>query len=108
VETLPATAPEPALVPEVPKPQVTTQAQTSHAPLSLSNNYSVPTIDVRYVTNSLVVVFGGFVSALLILDVWYARKHDITRLTGHALAHLVFLLIAVAGVLVSLSPGVVL
>jgi len=65
-------------------------------------------VDVRAVTQSITIVFGGFVTALLGVDIWYSKKHGIFKLTGHTLAHLAFLLVAIASVMLSVFPGSVL
>ncbi len=65
-------------------------------------------IDVRAVTQSITIAFGGFITTLLGIDVWYSKKHGIFKLTGHTLAHLGFLLVAIASVMISVFPGAIL
>ncbi|MFC1756091.1 CAP domain-containing protein [Patescibacteria group bacterium] len=67
-----------------------------------------PFVDVKAVTQSITIAFGGFITTLLGIDVWYSKKHGIFKLTGHTLAHLALLLVAIASVMLSVFPGVVL
>ena len=67
-----------------------------------------PLVDVRNVAQSLTFAFGGFLTGLLGIDVWYSKKQGILKFTGHTVAHLVFLLVVVLGVLVSIFPGTIL
>jgi hypothetical protein len=67
-----------------------------------------PVIDVKTVTRSITIAFGGFVTTLLGIDIWYSRKHGILKLTGHTLAHLVFLLVVLGSVMLSVFPGAIL
>ncbi len=69
---------------------------------------STPLIDVRNVSQSMAVVFGGFLTSLLGLDIWYSKRRGILKLTGSTVAHLIFLIGAVFSVLVSILPGAVL
>ncbi|MBI2620866.1 hypothetical protein HYW61_01410 [candidate division WWE3 bacterium] len=68
----------------------------------------LPAIDVSVASRSIGVIFGGFVLALLAVDVWYSQKKGILKFTGHTLAHIVFLLFAMIGVLFVLTPGAIL
>jgi len=65
-------------------------------------------VDVRAVTQSITIAFGGFVTTLLSIDIWYSKRHGILKLTGHTLAHLAFLLVALASVMLSVFPGTIL
>jgi len=65
-------------------------------------------VDVRAVTQSITIAFGGFITALLGIDVWYSKKHGIFKLTGHTLAHLAFLLVVIVSVMLSVFPGAIL
>lgn len=65
-------------------------------------------VDVRAVTQSITILFGGFITTLLGIDIWYSKKHGIFKLTGHTLAHLAFFLIVIASVMLSVFPGVIL
>lgn len=67
-----------------------------------------PFVDVKAVTQSITIVFGGFITTLLGIDMWYSKKHGILKLSGHTLAHLVLLLVVIASVMLSVFPGVVL
>ncbi len=68
----------------------------------------LPALDVTTATRSINVVFGGFLVSLLGLDLWYSRRHGIAKITGHTFAHLMFLIVAIAGMWLALSPGKVL
>ena len=67
-----------------------------------------PFVDVRAVTQSITLAFGGFVITLLGIDMWYSKKHGILKVSGHTLAHLLLLLVVLATVMLSVFPGVVL
>ncbi len=67
-----------------------------------------PAIDVRNVTRSITITFGGFITTLLGIDIWYSKRHGILKVTGHTLAHLVFLLVVIVSVMLSVFPGVIL
>ena len=75
---------------------------------NVTDTDSAPVIDVRGVTASVTVVFGGFITSLLGVDIWYSKKHGIFKLTGHTVAHLLFLVVVIATVMLSLFPGVIL
>jgi len=83
------------------------ESSTEAANLS-SLEQGKPFVDVRAVTQSITIAFGGFVTALLGIDIWYSKKHGILKLTGHTLAHLAFLLVAIASVMLSVFPGAIL
>ena len=65
-------------------------------------------MDVRTATQSITIIFGGFITTLLGIDIWYSKKHGIFKLTGHTLAHLSFLVLAVVAVMLSVFPGAIL
>jgi hypothetical protein len=67
-----------------------------------------PVFDVKTVTKSISLVFGGFVTTLLGIDLWYSKRHGILKLSGHTLAHLIFLLVILASVMISVFPGSIL
>jgi hypothetical protein len=67
-----------------------------------------PVVDVRAVTRSITIVFGGFLTTLLGIDIWYSKKHGILKISGHTLAHLIFLLVVVGSVMISVFPGAIL
>lgn len=65
-------------------------------------------IDIKAATNSITLSFGGFLVLLLGVDIWYSRKHGILKITGHTVAHLVFLAVILASVMLSIVPGAIL
>ena len=66
-----------------------------------------PKIDVTVATKSLSIVFGGFVSSLLAVDLWYSKKKGINKFNGQTFAHLAVLLVVIASVWFVLQPGVI-
>jgi len=90
---------------EVREEVILTQLQGSP---ELANVQERPFVDVRAVTQSITIVFGGFITTLLGIDVWYSKKHGIFKLSGHTLAHLALLLVVIASVMLSVFPGVIL
>lgn len=66
---------------------------------------SSPKIDVFTSTKIITLAFSLFMLGLFTLDVWYSKKHSIVKLTGHTLAHMIFLGFAVAVIFLSLQPG---
>jgi len=71
-------------------------------------NEEAPFVDVTAVTHSITIAFGGFITALLGIDMWYSKKHGILKLSGHTLAHLFLLLVVLGSVMLSVFPGVIL
>jgi hypothetical protein len=67
-----------------------------------------PVLDVRKATKILSLVFGGFIIALLVLDMWYSKKMGITKINGHTLAHVTFLLLVIVSIWFVLKPGAIL
>lgn len=65
-------------------------------------------VDVPVVAKSLNIVLGSILIGLLLLDLWYSRKHRIPKFTGHTLAHLLFLVAAFAGIWLAFVPGSIL
>ncbi len=74
----------------------------------LENLEEHPFVDVKTVTQSITIAFGGFITALLGIDVWYSKKHGIFKLTGHTLAHLMLLMVVIGSVMLSVFPGAIL
>lgn len=68
----------------------------------------LPALDVTLAVKGLGVLFISFLVALLGLDIWYSRRHSIAKLTGHSLAHLIFLIVSLVGMLFALMPGKIL
>jgi len=90
---------------EIPKP-VGSESGLNLRTLSYE---SFPTlIDVSAVQKIVGFTFGGFISGLLAVDIWYSKKKSIPKFTGHTLAHLSILAIAVIGIWLALSPGKIL
>lgn len=67
-----------------------------------------PTLDVTKVSRSMSLTFGGFVSSLLALDVWYSKKKGIKKFTGHTFAHLTVLLMVIVSIWFVFRPGLIL
>jgi len=68
----------------------------------------LPAIDVVGATRFIDIILGSFLALLLALDVWYSRKKGLRKISGHELAHLLFLLFVFVGVWFALSPGKIL
>lgn len=66
-----------------------------------------PKIDVTIATKSLSLVFGGFVSSLLAIDLWYSKKMRINKFNGQTIAHLAVLLLVIVSVWFVLQPGAI-
>lgn len=73
-------------------------------PISNPGRTSVA-FDVSSISSILLGVFLSFISVLLALDIWYSKKKGIPKLSGHTLAHLMFLIIVLGSVWLTLSPG---
>ncbi len=67
-----------------------------------------PVIDVRKASKVLSLIFGGFVVALLCLDMWYSRKMGIVKINGHTFAHITFLVLVMLSIWFVLRPGAIL
>ena len=68
----------------------------------------LPIIDVSTAAKGISFAFGGFVSVLLFIDIWYSRKMGILKFNGHTLAHLTLLLMVLGSIWFVLKPGAVL
>lgn len=96
----------PEVVPEIEEPVLTPVLEPVFIQQVQSDSTSQEKfIDVRNISTTLVLIFGGFIFSLLSLDIWYSKKHGILKLTGHTLAHLVFLLVALFSILFTVFPG---
>lgn len=95
-----APAAEVAFNPET--PILTPQTQFDQGPRVL------PIIDVSTAAKGISFAFGGFVSLLLFLDIWYSRKMGILKFNGHTFAHLTLLLLVLVSIWFVLKPGAVL
>ncbi len=60
-------------------------------PLGFTAAWRQPLFDLPTVTRGAVFVFGGFLIALLIIDGWMITRHHIVRISGHTIAHMLFL-----------------
>jgi len=65
-------------------------------------------VDVSKVPRYLGLMIGGFLIALLSLDIWYSKRVGVLKLTGNTFAHLSFLVLAVLGMWFVLTPGKIL
>lgn len=65
----------------------------------------LPAVDVSIATRVISLTLGGFLLVLLVLDIWYSKRKAIPKFTGHTLAHIIILLIALLGMWFILSPG---
>lgn len=77
-------------------------------PIATDKPATRPLIDVRDATRTLTMLFGSFIAGLLIMDLWYSKRHSIIKLSGHTLLHLTFLIMALAGIWFVLRPGSIL
>ncbi|MCA9302016.1 hypothetical protein H6802_04415 [Candidatus Nomurabacteria bacterium] len=68
----------------------------------------VLSLDLSLTAKLLFGIFGSFILSLLFLDIWYSSKKGISRVSGHALAHIIFLIVVLVGVSFVLSSGTVL
>jgi len=73
-----------------------------------SESLPAPLIDISVAQKFVGLAFGGFISGLFALDVWYSKRRAIPKFTGHTLAHLSILAITVLGIWFVLSPGKIL
>jgi len=70
---------------------------------------NIPTlIDVPSFMRGFALIFGGFISLLLALDMWYSQKNGIKKFTGHTLFHLTLFTLAIMGIWLLFRPGLVL
>lgn len=67
-----------------------------------------PKVDITIVSKAMSLAFGGFVIALLVIDIWYSKKTGTSKFTGHTFAHLVVLVMAVISIWFVLRPGIIL
>lgn len=104
-----STAPEPVEERPVEIIEEKTSAVTVDLPEAASvDSFVLPALDVTQASKILNIGFGGFLGLLLIFDIWYSRKKGIRKISGHALAHLLFLVFAFVGMWFALSPGKIL
>ncbi len=72
-------------------------------PLNVSLNE--PKIDVFDFTRIVSLTLGAFMIFLLALDFWYSSTRNIVKVTGHTLAHLFLLIMAIVGIGLVMVPG---
>lgn len=99
-------AQNPQAVPAQVTPPTEAQTQESGAPV-INQEKQLTFIDVASAQRGLVLVFVGFLLFLLGVDIWYTRKKSLPKLTGHTLAHMLFLGAVVVSILFLLQPGVI-
>ncbi len=76
-------------------------------PLKMEQN-QIPALGVTSSIKMLGILFISYLVILILLDVWYSRRHAIAKLSGHSLAHIIFLLMSLVGMLFALMPGKIL
>ncbi|KKS21469.1 MAG: hypothetical protein UU77_C0002G0020 [candidate division WWE3 bacterium GW2011_GWC1_41_7] len=74
----------------------------------IENPVVQPTVDIATASKAIGLVFVIYIVVLLLLDIWYSKRHSIFKLTGHSLAHLSFLMITLVGMLLMMMPGKIL
>ena len=96
-----STSPEPVFSAELEQPLL---AATEEFPGAVTE----PVVDVTSASRIINIFFGVFLGSLLLLDIWYSKSRGLRRLTGHTMAHLLFLIFAFVGMWLALSPGKIL
>ncbi|MFH1896506.1 MAG: CAP domain-containing protein [bacterium] len=71
-----------------------------------SGPLAVPKINKFAVGKDVSAIILGVVMALLLLDTWYLKRKKILRLSGHNLAHLLIIGVALAGILGSSAGSI--
>lgn len=74
----------------------------------LSNKESSMVYDISSIFKYLAFSIIGFVTALFFFDVYYSRKHNIDKFTGHTGAHMLMLFAVIISLVVILKNGHVL
>lgn len=64
-----------------------------------------PAIDVTTATRTVTFTISAFLIALLALDIWYSKRKSIPKISGNAVAHIMFLVVMFVGVWFAISPG---
>jgi len=96
-----AMAPTPiAKTPEISEVAVTASINEVQGAMS-------PRFDLRVASRIISLFLGSFMLGLFILDAWYVKKYHIHRLSGNTVAHIMLLMVALAGIWYS-GLGVVL
>lgn len=98
---------------KVPTTQVIPESETvptsiteeAVTPVSSALTKSALKINLFSTVKMITLSFACFMFALFTLDIWYSKKHTILKLTGHSLAHMVFLVFTMAVIFLSLQPG---
>lgn len=89
----------------------TTTAPTSQAPDLEQPSQPpeiLPAVDITAAYRSITFLVAAFLVVLLSLDIWYTKRKAIPKISGNALAHIVFLVLTVIGVWFALAPGKIL
>jgi len=79
--------------------------ETPAVPVKEKITINEPLIDVTNLSRSFFLVFGGFITGLLALDIWYSKKMGIRKFTGHTVAHFVMITVVLITVWFILQPG---
>ena len=74
---------------------------------ALADNKIEP-IDVNSTIKYIGILFLGFIIGLFVLDMWYSRRHNLNKMTGHTLAHFMMLLMVLVSIWFVLTPGIIL
>lgn len=66
---------------------------------------NTPVVDVFLFTKIFSAILGLFFLGLFMLDFWYSGKKGIVKLTGHTIAHIFILLMAIVSIGFVMVPG---
>lgn len=99
--TVPEKAPEDtvqvaAVIPDEPAAVNTTPAPVAPAPsfgsgFSFERVINAPRVDISSLTSNVVLIVVGLLIGLLAVDAFVVKKRRVVRLTGHNIAHILFL-----------------
>src|SRR3989339_1612422 len=65
-------------------------------------------IDLPSAIRTLGTFLGAFITALLVLDIWYSRRKGILKFNGHSVFHLTLFVAVLISIWFIISPGIVL
>lgn len=88
--TITATQQTPASKPIV-LPEYASMTQNASPQTQFLSSLRQPLIDISQVSRLLVFSFIGFMLTILAIDAWMAAHHKVVRVTGHNIAHILFL-----------------
>lgn len=74
----------------------------------LSNTESGITYDISSIFKYLAFSILGFVVALFFFDIYYSKKHNIDKFTGHTSAHILILVLTIFSLFVIIKNGQIL